>query len=622
MSHVFISYVRDDLEIVDRLVGELKSAGIEVWLDREKIRPGFRWQEAIEKAIEDGAFFIACFSAAYRQRSRNHMNEELTIAIEELRLRPTDRAWFIPVVLNNSTVPKRRIGGGDKLTDLQWVDLDNDWNEGIGKLVSVILDESLSNGSEVKPDLIERARAWKRAERLTDQLLDPTSLEADRRYAAKELKSISFKPPIVLSAFRKALDDDDEMVRKIAIEGLAAMGPIAANVLVKALINKDQKVRDIALSSLKDRGTELSDIIPDLIDAFEFVPETSNKISVSDVLAATGTFAIPALLDAMKGQNKFIIKGAANALSKMSSAVVPSAPEVFDALNHENHDVRAAAVRVISVLLNKVEDIDIQKVIVSLAYAIKDKDTRLDAYAALRSIGDKAFAAVPALIEILRMPVDDFRSTWNNHIIAKKVFVGIGSSAIPALVELIQDRFNPDDGEESEQLEGWYQSYKTRYAAVEALGMIHSENPELPPSDILLELVKDSQENHWIRCEAAIILTYQGVKTSAIRKILIVSMKEDISWDYLSQRATITLGEFSEAADEIVPELIECLQSGFGKEGYGYMESACVAIGKLGIKAESAKPALTEALKHESSVVQSAARKALERIDPKPESMS
>lgn len=132
MSHVFISYVCDDLEIVDRLVGELKRAGIDVWLDREKIRPGFRWQEAIEKAIEDGAFFIACFSAAYRERSCNHMNEELTIAIEELRLRPTDLAWFIPVVLNNSTVPKRRIDGSDKLTDLQWVDLDNDVKKDMG----------------------------------------------------------------------------------------------------------------------------------------------------------------------------------------------------------------------------------------------------------------------------------------------------------------------------------------------------------------------------------------------------------------------------------------------------------------------------------------------------------
>jgi HEAT repeat protein len=139
------------------------------------------------------------------------------------------------VVLNNSTVPKRRIGGGDKLTDLQWVDLDNDWNEGIGKLVSVILDESLSNDSELKPDMIERARAWRRAERLTDQLLDPTSSEADRRYAAKELKSISFNPPIVLSAFRKALNDEDEMVRKIAIDWLVAMDPIAADVIVKAL---------------------------------------------------------------------------------------------------------------------------------------------------------------------------------------------------------------------------------------------------------------------------------------------------------------------------------------------------------------------------------------------------
>ncbi len=621
MSHVFISYVRDDSEVVDRLVGELKRAGIEVWLDREKIRPGIRWQNAIEEAIEDGAFFIACFSEAYSERDRTHMNEELTIAIEELRLRPSDRAWFIPVVLNKSTVPKRRIGGGEKLTDLQWVDLQTDWNEGISKIVSVILDESLSDGSEMKPDMIERARTWKRAERLSDQLLDPTSSVADRRYAANELKSMSFQTPIAISAFRKAVDDDDETVRKAAIEGLAVMGSEATDAIVEALKTKDEKVRDIALNSLTERKTELNDVFSDLIDAFEFVEETSNKLSMSDVLAAIGASAVPALLDAMKSRDKLKIKGAANALCKMSSAVEPSAPEVFDALNHENQNVRAAAVQVTSSLLNKVQGIDIQDVIVSLAHAIKDKNTRWDAWAGLRSIGNRAFPAVPVLIEILRMPVDELRSPWNNHIIAKKALAEIGPSAITALEELLQDRVYPEDGRESEQLEGWYQNYKTRYSAVEALGMILSKYSELPPCDILLELVEDPEENNWIKREIAIILAYRGVKTSVTKKILIMSMKEDIGWDYLSQRATVALGEFSEAVDEIVPLLIECLQTGFGKKGYGYMESACRALGKLGSKATSAKPALTEALLHEDNRVRSAAMEALDRIDPKPESI-
>ncbi len=51
------------------------------------------------------------------------MNEELTVAIEELRLRPTDRAWFIPVLLDDCEVPDRSIGAGETLRTLQWIKL-------------------------------------------------------------------------------------------------------------------------------------------------------------------------------------------------------------------------------------------------------------------------------------------------------------------------------------------------------------------------------------------------------------------------------------------------------------------------------------------------------------------
>jgi len=81
MAHVFVSYVREDQATVDRLVEALRGSGRLVWLDREKIEPGQRWQVAIRQAIESGAYFVACFSQAYYLRARSYMNEELTIAI-------------------------------------------------------------------------------------------------------------------------------------------------------------------------------------------------------------------------------------------------------------------------------------------------------------------------------------------------------------------------------------------------------------------------------------------------------------------------------------------------------------------------------------------------------------
>jgi hypothetical protein len=140
MAHVFISYVRENLSEVDRLCLALKSAGIQVWLDREQLRPGQRWQDGIRCAIREGAFFLACFSREYLTKERSYMNEELTFAIDELRQRPTNRSWFIPVILNGGDVPNRSIGGGETLRELQWVNLQIDWGKGIAAILSVIHD--------------------------------------------------------------------------------------------------------------------------------------------------------------------------------------------------------------------------------------------------------------------------------------------------------------------------------------------------------------------------------------------------------------------------------------------------------------------------------------------------
>ena len=104
---VFISYVREDKNIVERLRQDLSDRGIDVWIDRYEIKPGVIWEDAIRKAIRDGAFFIACFSRNYVRRSRRKtetqegdrgtfMDEELDLAIAELRNRSPLSHFLIP----------------------------------------------------------------------------------------------------------------------------------------------------------------------------------------------------------------------------------------------------------------------------------------------------------------------------------------------------------------------------------------------------------------------------------------------------------------------------------------------------------------------------------------------
>jgi len=84
--------------------------------------------------------FIACFSQASLSRAKSYQNEELTLAIDQLRLRPPDDPWLIPVRLDECEIPHRDIGGGRTLTSIQRADLFGDRaNEDGQRLIAAIL---------------------------------------------------------------------------------------------------------------------------------------------------------------------------------------------------------------------------------------------------------------------------------------------------------------------------------------------------------------------------------------------------------------------------------------------------------------------------------------------------
>jgi TIR domain len=138
-GHVFISYVSDDSKVVDRLQNDLESAGVAVWRDRTSLGPGDRWKDSIRRAIAAGSFFICCFSEASKRRTRSYMNEELALAIEELRVRSREEVWFLPVIFPGGEIPDRPIGAGENLRDFNHVLLaPTHWTEGINDLVRVV----------------------------------------------------------------------------------------------------------------------------------------------------------------------------------------------------------------------------------------------------------------------------------------------------------------------------------------------------------------------------------------------------------------------------------------------------------------------------------------------------
>lgn len=139
-GHAFISYVREDSGRVDELQRSLEAAGVPVWRDTAALWPGQDWRRMIRRAITDDALvFIACFSSQSVARERSYQNEELALAITQLRLRQPDDPWLIPVRFDDCLVPDFDIGADRTLASIQRADLFGDrYEEQMKRLVMFV----------------------------------------------------------------------------------------------------------------------------------------------------------------------------------------------------------------------------------------------------------------------------------------------------------------------------------------------------------------------------------------------------------------------------------------------------------------------------------------------------
>ena len=137
------------------------------------------------------------------------MNEELTLAIDELRERPSNRTWFIPVLINDIAIPSRPISRVEDLGDIQAVRLYENWNDNVRRTLHVIKHD------------------------------DPVSARID--FLVKVLQSPIYKE------------------RVYALQELHAIGPDAANAELRAR----------AVDVLRDIGPAAADAVPTLAEVLK-----------------------------------------------------------------------------------------------------------------------------------------------------------------------------------------------------------------------------------------------------------------------------------------------------------------------------------------------------------------
>ena len=83
MADVFVSYKREDVARVRKLVAALRASGLDVWWD-EDIPPSAPWEATIEKALADARTVVVCWSPA--SVASENVRSEARVAREDGRL--------------------------------------------------------------------------------------------------------------------------------------------------------------------------------------------------------------------------------------------------------------------------------------------------------------------------------------------------------------------------------------------------------------------------------------------------------------------------------------------------------------------------------------------------------
>jgi hypothetical protein len=176
-THVFLSYVRDDSAVIDRLERELHAAGVEVWRDLSSLAPGDQWRHGIDRAIRDGRFFLACFSPRAAARPDSGMHDELRVAAALLHGQPELRKWLIPLRLEPCEIPALPIGQGQTLRDIQRLDLFPDWDAAIHRLLQSFWQGAPAAAETAEPDTSSQIETVQTIEEIRGGQVDWTGVE-------------------------------------------------------------------------------------------------------------------------------------------------------------------------------------------------------------------------------------------------------------------------------------------------------------------------------------------------------------------------------------------------------------------------------------------------------------
>ena len=136
-KYVFISYSRQDREIVERLTTDLNQRGIRVWRDIEQIAAGLDWAAEIEKGLKRASAML--YISSGHSRTSEFMKEEAHYFLQQQGL-------IVPIVVDDEGADSMPIF----LRTIQWIDLRDGYDLALEEIVRVLGAEH-STGAPVAP---------------------------------------------------------------------------------------------------------------------------------------------------------------------------------------------------------------------------------------------------------------------------------------------------------------------------------------------------------------------------------------------------------------------------------------------------------------------------------------
>jgi hypothetical protein len=131
---VFLSYARANADFALRLGRDLRSAGVDLWIDQLDIPPGVPWDRAVQEALEACPTVLVILTP--ESVSSRSVMDEVSYALEENKR-------TVPVLYRSCRVPFQ-------LRRLQYIDFTSDYAAGLSQLSQLLSLQEQTNDKHAK----------------------------------------------------------------------------------------------------------------------------------------------------------------------------------------------------------------------------------------------------------------------------------------------------------------------------------------------------------------------------------------------------------------------------------------------------------------------------------------